>query len=112
MMSPLHAANPATSASPLPVPCWVTILISGRIARATATVSSVECPSTSTTSSTHLGSVANTCGRLGASFKAGITTLTLGVMARAADTGRYGNHLPRGTSFPASLEVFDELIAC
>lgn len=95
MMSPPHAAKPA-GASPLLTLCLltlccVTILTSGQIQRATATVSSAERPTTSTTSSTHSGSVAEACGILAASLMAGMTTLTPGVMARTVETGRYGS---------------------
>jgi hypothetical protein len=82
MMSPVQAANPAARASPLPLPVWETIFTFGRRRLATAIVSSTELPSTSTISSIHWGSVANTWGRFSASFMAGTTTLTVGEMAR------------------------------
>src|SRR5215469_13339516 len=44
-------------------------------------VPSTECPSTMINSYRSEGSWANTCGRLRASFKAGITTDTLGLAA-------------------------------
>jgi len=45
-------------------------------------LSSTECPSTSTTSSTHSGNQPSTMGRLKAPFFTGMTTLTVGRMAR------------------------------
>lgn len=55
MMSPLAAAKPVRSAAPLPLPCWGTMRIEGSTARATATVLSVEWPSTRMTSNTSVG---------------------------------------------------------
>ena len=54
-MSLVQALKPANKASPLPAPGCVTTLMSGRHCRATAMVSSTECPSTSTTSLTQSG---------------------------------------------------------
>ena len=45
-------------------------------------VSSVERPSTSTTSDTMSGSAGMTCGRFAASFFAGMMTLTFGTVVR------------------------------
>ena len=84
MMSPVQAWKPASRASPLPVPGWVTTLMSGRHCRATAMVSSSERPSTSTTSSTQSGRESKTMGRFRASFLTGMTTLTVGAIARCA----------------------------
>jgi hypothetical protein len=78
MTSPLHMANPQANAFPLPRSVWVTTRTSGRSARATAMVWSVECPSTRITSTMNSGSAASTYGRLSASLSAGITTLTRG----------------------------------
>lgn len=90
MMSPVQAANPLISASPLPLPRWVTTLTSGRSSRATRTVLSVDLPSTRTTSWIQSGRVLKTYGRFSASFMAGMTTLTGGAIARWSETGRYG----------------------
>ena len=88
-MSPVAAAKPACSASPLPRPGWVITLALGHSARVTATVSSTECPSTRTISSIQGGRVPKTCGRLAASFRAGMMTLTAGAIASAGETARY-----------------------
>ena len=75
MISPRAAANPHAKALPFPRPLWRITRTSARMARATSIVSSTECPSTSTTSSTELGRRASTWGRFAASFSVGITTL-------------------------------------
>ncbi|GGW41627.1 hypothetical protein GCM10010350_26710 [Streptomyces galilaeus] len=49
----------------------------------------MELPSTSTTSWIQSGRLLKTYGRFSASFIAGITTLTGGVMARCEEMGRY-----------------------
>ena len=62
----------------MPQRFWVTIRTPGRSRRAVATVSSTEFPSTTMTSCSPAGSFAKTCGRLRASFRAGMTTETFG----------------------------------
>jgi hypothetical protein len=52
MMSPLAAANPQASALPFPARVCRTMTASGHSNRATSTVRSSECPSTTTISST------------------------------------------------------------
>src|SRR5437868_1596664 len=83
MMSPRQAAKPQARALPLPLPVWRTILTSGYRLRATATVSSVEWPSTRITSSMSLGRLAKTYGRFLASLSAGMTTLMRGAVGSA-----------------------------
>src|SRR5690606_25344502 len=93
MMSPVHAWNPVFRASPLPFPRCSTTFTPGHSPRPTSTVSSAELPATSLTSCIQSGSVLKTYGRFSASFRAGITTLTGGAIARCEETGRY---LPAG----------------
>jgi hypothetical protein len=78
MIWPVAAANPHASALPLPLRFCVMIRASGRSRRATAQVSSAEWPSITISSEMPPGSRANTWGRFLASFKAGMTTETLG----------------------------------
>jgi hypothetical protein len=77
-MSPVQAAKPAVSALPFPRPGWMMRRTSGRKRRATATVSSVEWPSTTITPCSPGGSRAKTWGSFLPSFRAGMTTLTRG----------------------------------
>ncbi len=99
MMSPVAAAKPQASALPFPVPFWTTTRMSGRIIRATAIVSSVERPSTSTTSSTQSGIRVSTCGRFAASLSVGTTTL----ISALSDRRRAARPPVRGASAVTSL---------
>jgi hypothetical protein len=87
MIWPLAAAKPQASALPLPMSVCSTTRMSGRIILATVIVSSTECPSTSTTSSTMSGIRVKTCGRLLASLSVGITTLIVGLSTRDSGWG-------------------------
>jgi hypothetical protein len=78
MTSPVAASNPQASAFPFPRRVCCTTRTSGRSWRATATVSSTECPSTTITSWTSGGSREKTYGRFLASFNVGTTTDTRG----------------------------------
>ena len=78
MTSPVAASNPQASAFPFPRRVCCTTRTSGRSRRATAIVSSTECPSTTITSWTSAGSRAKTYGRFLASFNVGTTTDTRG----------------------------------
>ena len=64
MMSPVAAAKPARRAAPLPGVSTMTTLARGTYSFATATVSSVERPSTMISSWIHDGIRGRTCGRL------------------------------------------------
>lgn len=78
MMSPFAAAKPVLSAAPFPRPSCATMRMSPLSCRATEIVSSVEWPSTSTTSSTESSILGRTYGKFAASFSAGITTVIVG----------------------------------
>ena len=78
MTSPVAASNPQASAFPFPRRFCRTIRTSGRSLRATATVPSTECPSTTITSWTSAGSREKTYGRFLASLRVGRTTDTRG----------------------------------
>lgn len=82
IMSPVTARNPACSAAPLPRRGFITTFTSSRRRRATETVSSVERPSTMTTSCAHFGMRGRSQGRFLASLSVGTTKLTRG---RASD---------------------------
>ena len=92
MMSPAAAAKPQASALPLPRASWSTTRTSGRSSRATAIVSSIEWPSTITTSSTNAGRCSSTCGRFAASLSVGMTTLIVALVVIArCNVAKSGN---------------------
>ena len=78
--SPVARSKPVRMAAPLPRPSCETTTTSDRASRAASTVRSREKPSTRTTSSTQLGMPRRTQPMLRASFRAGTTTLTVGLL--------------------------------
>ena len=65
MMSPVQAAKPVRRASPLPLPPLLDDLdVRPQLLARPSTVSSVELPSTRTTSWIQSGSVSKTCGKV------------------------------------------------
>ena len=98
-MSPRAAWIPQRSAAPLPGRSWLTTRMLGMSERATATVLSVEYPSTSTISPTQAGIRGKTCARFLASFFVGTITETLGVFGSVSS----GRSSPRVSSSSVSV---------